>query len=81
MMRRRQTRRAQRGDGAAPALLPTFFVATLAMVGAVVGIAAIDSDWADLGAIVILIAVLAFLLSELMRRLDDDEPGPPGDGP
>jgi hypothetical protein len=66
--------RRRRPDTAAPVLLPTFVAATLAMVGAVVAIAAIDSDWADLVAIAILVAVLALLLHGLMRRIDEDEP-------
>jgi hypothetical protein len=47
------------------------------MVAAVVAIARIDSDWADLVAIALLVAVLGLLMRGLRRRLDEEEPLPP----
>jgi hypothetical protein len=63
-----------------PELLPTFFLATLAIVGAVVLIARIDSDVADFVAIALLIGTLGLLMRGLWRRLDEDEQSSDGDG-
>jgi uncharacterized membrane protein len=58
-----------------PRLLVTFFAATVAMVGAIVVMAGVDSDWADAGAIVLLLGVGALLVAEIAHELrDDDEP-------
>jgi hypothetical protein len=57
------------------ALLPAFFVAVVAMVGAVVAMAEIDDDWADLAAIAFLVLVAVLLLVAIGRLMsgDDDE--------
>jgi hypothetical protein len=67
--------RSARQDGGGPALLPTFFAGTLAMVLAVVAIARIDNDWADLVAVAVLGAVTSALLLAVARRLRDDDGG------
>lgn len=43
------------------------------MVLAVVAIARIDSDWADLAGVAVLVAVAGLLLTAIGRRLDDDD--------
>jgi hypothetical protein len=70
-MRRAKTWR----DDATPPWLPTFLAGTLVMVGAVIAIGAIDSDWADFGALALLLVILGVLLSEILRRIrrDDEE--------
>jgi hypothetical protein len=55
-----------------PNLLAMFAFGSLAVVGAVVAVAAIDSDWADAGAIALVIAISALLGTALARALRDD---------
>jgi uncharacterized membrane protein HdeD (DUF308 family) len=57
---------------AAPRLLLAFFAATAGMVGVVVLALRADSDWADAGAVVVLLGVVGLLLAEIMRELRDD---------
>ena len=54
-------------------LLVAFAVAVLAMVGAVVGMAEIDSGWADLAAVAVLVLVAVVLLVAIGRLIGDDE--------
>jgi hypothetical protein len=61
-------------DVATPALLPILFAATLAMVGAVATIGLTDSDWADVGAIVLLLGTLGLVIGTTLRQVRDDEP-------
>jgi hypothetical protein len=69
-------RMANREDSAAPALLPTMLVSTLAVVAAVAVVGRTDSPWADVGALALLLGALANLLGAILRRLHDD----PGSG-
>jgi hypothetical protein len=66
----------RRQDAAAPGLLLTFLAATLTMVGAVVVIGRTDSDWADAGAVVLMLVIVALLMAAIRRQLRDDEPNP-----
>jgi predicted ATP-grasp superfamily ATP-dependent carboligase len=59
-------------DSVAPVLLPLLMAATLAVVGAVVLIGQTDSDWADVGAIALLLGTLGIVLGSLLRRLRDE---------
>jgi hypothetical protein len=65
---------------AMPTLLPTFFLATLAIVAAVVLIARVDSDAADFAAIALVIGTLGLLMHGLWRRLDDEDDEPSSEG-
>jgi hypothetical protein len=56
-------------DSAAPWLLPSFIAAVLAMVGAVVVIGRTGSDWADVGAIALLLVLTGLLGAMIARRL------------
>ena len=64
----------QREDSAIPSLLPILLAATLAMVGAIATIGLTDSDWADVGAVALLLSTLALVLGTLLHQLRDDEP-------
>jgi hypothetical protein len=62
-------------DEGAPALLAMFVAGTLTVVGAVVALGRIDDDWADVGAVALVVAVLALLMVAIARELgDDDDP-------
>lgn len=61
-------------DMATPALLPILLAATLAMVGAVATIGVTDSDWADVGAIVLLLGTLGLVIGTTLRQVRDGEP-------
>jgi hypothetical protein len=65
--------RRDRRDDTGPALLPTFFVGTLAMVLAVVAMARIDKGWADLAAVAFLVVIAGALLLAIGRRLGDED--------
>jgi uncharacterized protein involved in response to NO len=74
-----------RQDRAAPGLLVGFFAATVVMVLAVVAIGRTGSDWSDIGAILLLIALAGLVLAAIRRQLreeeqpeSDDAAGPPG---
>jgi hypothetical protein len=67
----RQTR-----DEGAPGLLAMFVAGTLTVIGAVVAIGRIDSDWADLGAVALVLAVLAVLMITIAGQLGDDDNDP-----
>ena len=58
-------------DSAAPVLLPAFLAATLAVVAAVVLIGQTDSDWADVGAVALLLGTLGMLLGAFLHVLRD----------
>jgi hypothetical protein len=60
-------------DQGAPALLVMFVLGTLAVVGAVVGVARLRDDWADAGAIALLVAITALLGVAIARQLRGDE--------
>jgi hypothetical protein len=55
------------------ALIVAFAVAVLAMVAAVVAMAEIDSGWADLAAVAVLVLVAVVLLVAIGRLIGDDE--------
>jgi hypothetical protein len=57
-------------------LLPAFFFAVLAMVGAVVAMAEIDNDWADLAAVAFLVVVAVLLLVAIGRLMGDEDEEP-----
>jgi ribose/xylose/arabinose/galactoside ABC-type transport system permease subunit len=57
---------------AVPALLVAFFAATIGMVGAILLAVRAGSDWADAGAVVLLVAIAAALLGGIVRSLRDD---------
>ena len=63
----------ERPDDGAPALLAMFVAGTLTVIGAVVAIGRIDSDWADVGAIALVLAVLAMLIAVIAAALGDDD--------
>jgi hypothetical protein len=65
----------QAPDEGAPGLLAIFVVGSLTVVGAVVALGRLASDWADAGAVAILIGVLGLLIVAIMRQLgDEDDP-------
>ena len=61
-------------DVATPALLPLLLAATLAMVGAVATIGLTDSDWAEAGAIVLLLGALGLVMGATLRQVREEEP-------
>jgi len=61
-------------DAATPVLLPILLAATLAMVGAVAIIGLTDSDWADVGAVALLLGTVGLVLGAIRRQLRDGEP-------
>ena len=63
---------SEQPDDGAPGLLAMFAAGTLTVIGAVVAIARIDSDWADAGAIALVLAVLAMLMAAIAAELHDD---------
>ena len=66
-------------DEAVPILLPTFFLAMLALVGAVVVIGRTGSDLADVGAVARLL-LAAGLLTVAIGRVLRNGPSDDGDG-
>jgi hypothetical protein len=62
-----------------PALLPLLLAATLAMVGAVATVGLTDSDWADVGAIVLLLGTLGLVIGTTLRQVRDGEPATDAD--
>ena len=70
-------RKPSRADNGGAALLPAFFIAVLAMVAAVVAMAEIDRDWADLAAVAVLVVVAVVLLMAIGRLIGNDEEDPP----
>ena len=77
-MRRHPHRFARRRDESAPILLPSFFVAMLAVVGAVVVVGRTESDLADIGAVALLLLAAGLMLVAIARRLS--EPNDPEEG-
>ena len=77
MMILRRSRHPGGGNGW-PALLPLFFAGTVVMVLAVVAMAHLDNDWADAGAVLVLVAIAGLLLLAIGRQMtdenDSDEP-------
>jgi hypothetical protein len=65
-------RRSPSADRAAPVLLPAFAGLTVTVVAAVVLIGRTDSDWADAGAVLLLLGALGSVLGALMRLLHDE---------
>ena len=57
----------------APALLIAFFAATVAMVCAVVVIGRTHSDWADIGAVALLVGLVAVMGAMIARQLRDGD--------
>ena len=70
---RHARRMRSRSDDGAPALLAMFVLGTLAGVGAVVALARLRDDWADAGAIVLVVAIGALLGIAILRQLDGDD--------
>jgi hypothetical protein len=68
----------RRRDGSTPILLPSFFVAMLAVVAAIAVIGRTGSDLADVGAVVLLILAGGQMMGALVRLLGEQ---PPEDGP
>jgi hypothetical protein len=66
-------RMPSRSDDGAPALLAMFVLGTLAVVGVVVALARLQDDWADAGAILLVVAIAALLGIAILRQLDDDD--------
>lgn len=56
-----------------------FAAGTLTMVLAVVAIARIDNDWADLAAVAVLVAVTGLLLRTILRLSQDEDDEQSGD--
>jgi uncharacterized membrane protein YfcA len=65
--------RSNRGqpDEGAPVLLFLFFVATFAVIGAVVLISQTRSDWADAGTVALVLVLVALIGAVLARQLRD----------
>lgn len=62
-------------DEGAPGLLAMFVVGSLTVVGAVVAVGRIDDAWVDVGAIALVIGILALLMIAIARQLgDEDDP-------
>jgi hypothetical protein len=62
-------------DQGAPSLLAMFVLGTLAVIGAVVMIGRIGDDWGDVGAIVLVLAIVTVLGLVIARQLrDEDDP-------
>jgi hypothetical protein len=62
-------------DEGAPGLLAMFVAGSLTVVGAVVAIGRINDDWVDVGAIALVIGILALLMLAIARLLgDEDDP-------
>jgi hypothetical protein len=68
----------RRPDGSTPILLPSFFVAMLAVVAAIVVIGRTGSDLADVGAVVLLLLAAGLMMVAVARLLGKQ---PPEDGP
>jgi phosphate/sulfate permease len=62
-------------DQGAPSLLVMFAIGTLTGLGAVVAIGRIGDDWGDVGAIVLVLVLIALLGLAIARQLrDEDDP-------
>jgi hypothetical protein len=57
----------------APSLLIAFFAATVSMVCAVVVIGRTHSDWADIGAVALLVGLVAVMGAMIARQLRDGD--------
>jgi hypothetical protein len=77
-MSRLSHRLDRRRDEATPILLPSFFIAMLAVVAAVVVVGRTGSDLADIGAVALLLLTAGLVLRAITRRLGE---GPPQEGP
>ena len=62
-----------RSDDGAPTLLAMFVLGTLAVVGAVVGLARLRDDWADAGAIALVLMIAALLGVAILRQIGGDD--------
>ena len=60
-------------DEGAPTLLAMFVAGTLTVLGAIVALAHFHDDWADAGALVLMLVVLCLLMVAIFRELRDDE--------
>ena len=70
-------------QSAAPVLLPTFFVAIVAVVLAVIALNRIQSGVADTAAVLLIVLLAGLLLAAILRLLrqdGDDRQDRPGDG-
>ena len=76
-----EKRGANRPRGAAPVLLPTFAVATVAVVLAVVALDRIDSDVGDAVAILLVLVLTGVLLTAIWRLAGEDGSPDGEDGP
>jgi hypothetical protein len=63
----------ERPDSAAPGMLIVFIGSILVMVLAIVVIGRTGSEWADIGAVVLLLGITAALGAVIARALRDDE--------
>jgi hypothetical protein len=77
-MARHPHRFDRRRDGSTPILLPSFVVAMLAVVAAVVVVGRTGSDLADIGAIALLFLMAGLMMVAIARLLGEQ---PPEDGP
>ena len=68
----------RRREESTPILLPSFFVAMLAVVAAIVVIGRTGSDLADIGAVALLLLTAGVMLAVIARPLGEQ---PPPDGP
>ena len=62
-----------RSDDGAPTLLAMFVLGTLAVIGAVVGLARLHDDWADAGAILLVLAIALLLGVAILRQIGGDD--------
>ncbi|HEX5620312.1 MAG TPA: hypothetical protein VFX51_17965 [Solirubrobacteraceae bacterium] len=60
-------------DQGAPSLLAMFVLGTLTVLGAVVAVGRLRDDWADAGAIVLVLVLVALLGLAIARQLSDDD--------
>jgi hypothetical protein len=63
----------QMPDEGAPTLLAMFVAGALTVLGAVIALGHFHDDWADAGALVLMLAVLGLLMLAIFRALRDDE--------
>jgi hypothetical protein len=60
----------------APSLLALFVIGTLTVLGVVVALGRAHDDWADAGAIVLVLAIVCLLGLAIARQLRDDDDDP-----
>jgi hypothetical protein len=60
-------------DQGAPSLLAMFAVGTLTVLGAVVAVGRLRDDWADAGAIIVVLVLVCLLGLAIVRQLGDDD--------